>query len=97
MTPDDTESAPPGWSRARRDLAAVLWPSFLVACVATMLLFAFVDPADFGEHLPHAQWSARTAAYSAGFFLLWLTCIASAALTLYMVRTAREERGPSAR
>jgi hypothetical protein len=97
MTPEDMESPPPAWSRARRDLAAVLWPSFLIACVATMLLFALIDPADFGEHLPHSLWSARTAAYSAGFFFLWLVCIASAALTLYMVRTDREERGRTAR
>lgn len=97
MTTDETESTPPPWSRARRDLAAVLWPSFLVASVATMLLFALIDPAGFGERLPHIQWSTRTAAYSAGFFFLWLICIASAALTLYMVRTAREERGRPAR
>jgi hypothetical protein len=90
---DTTDSSSPPWSRTRRDLAAVLWPSFLVAAIATMLLFALIDPATVGDRLPRSIWSSRTAAYSAGFFFLWLTCIASAALTLYLVRTTREERG----
>jgi hypothetical protein len=94
---DTTHSPSPTWSRTRRDLAAVLWPSFLIAAIATMLLFALVDPVTVGDRLPRQLWSARTAAYSAGFFFLWLTCIASAALTLYLVRTTREERGPGAK
>ena len=97
MIPDRDDPPAPPWSRTRRDLAAILWPSFLVASVASMLLFAFVDPAEMGERLPHGILTVRMSAYSAGFFFLWLTCIASAALALYLVRTAREERTPSSR
>lgn len=97
MIPDRKDEPASTWSRTRRDFAAILWPSFLVAAVASMLLFALVDPAAVGERLPHQVWATRTSAYSAGFFFLWLTCIASAALTLYLVRTAREDRAPSSR
>jgi len=95
MTEDGPDTSTPSWSRKRRDVAAVLWSSFLAASVATMVLFALIDPATVGDLLPHAAWSVRMTAYSAGFFFLWLACIASAALTLYLVRTAREDRAPS--
>lgn len=97
MIPDRDDPPVPPWSRTRRDLAAIIWPSFLVASVATMLLFAFVDPAAVGDRLPHQLLTSRLSAYSAGFFFLWLTCIASAALSLYLVRTAREDRAPPSR
>jgi hypothetical protein len=97
MTEDGADTSTRVWSRKRRDVAAVLWSSFLAASVATMVLFALIDPATVGDLLPHAAWSVRMTAYSAGFFFLWLACGASAALTLYLVRTAREDRAPSSR
>ena len=32
------------WPMMRRDVAILLWASFLAACVATMLFFAMFDP-----------------------------------------------------
>ena len=72
-------------------------PSWYLQRVTGVVLFALIDPATVGDLLPHAAWPVRTTVYSAGFFFLWLTCGASAALTLYLVRTAREDRAPSSR
>jgi hypothetical protein len=66
-------------------VAAVLWPSFIMAGVATTFFFAFLDPLDllgcqgeppFGRH----------AAYSIGFFLFWLLTAGSSLLTAYFLK-----------
>jgi len=56
----------------------VAWCSFLVASVATVLCFAFVDPAPFAD-------LSRTAAYSFGFLFFWAVCALSAAVTAWML------------
>ena len=61
-----------------RHLIAVLWPSFIVAGMATALFFATFDPLD----LLHLDLS-RLGAYSVGFFLFWMTTALSSALTVY--------------
>lgn len=60
----------------------ILWPSFLAAGFAEVVLFTFVDPADFE--------ASRLAVYSAGFFALWLLGAASSALTCFFQRSAAE-------
>lgn len=60
---------------------AVLWPSFLMAGVLEMLVFAFVDPTQL--HLmggPRLDWSP-TAVYTVAFFVFWGVIAAAAALT----------------
>jgi hypothetical protein len=61
---------------------SVLWPSFLMAGVGSMLLFAVVDPGELswfgGEHL---RWS-RQLVYSLGFFSLWLLVALACSITL---------------
>jgi len=47
---------------------AILWPSFLMAGVLEMLVFALVDPADLHWHGADLDWS-RPAVYSAAFFV----------------------------
>jgi hypothetical protein len=37
------------WPRLKQDVAIVTWPSFLVASVATMICFAFIDPVLVGN------------------------------------------------
>jgi len=65
-----------------KQAANIFWPSFLAAGVAEVVLFTFVDPADFE--------ASRMAVYSAGFFGLWLLGAASSALTCFFQRTAAE-------
>ncbi|MCZ8132425.1 MAG: hypothetical protein O9284_14170 [Steroidobacteraceae bacterium] len=101
--PDEGEAggahAPPlgasGWSRARQDVAIVLWPSFLAAAVATMFFFAAFDPVEIGRGGPlEALLASRNAGYAFGFFVFWAITAVSSSLTLYLARTQRPERGP---
>ncbi len=96
-TPDEQEAAPAEvpagqhWSRLREDVAVVVWSSFLVASLGTMLFFAFVDPRDLGEILGHPWWlpNAMTT-YALGFFGFWLIAASAASLTAYMLDTSHE-------
>jgi hypothetical protein len=72
---------------AQRDLPdavrvffTLAWCSFLVASLATVLCFAFVDPVPFAD-------LSRTAAYSFGFLFFWAVCGLSAAVTAWMLKT----------
>lgn len=67
----------------------VLWPSFLVAAVAELLLFAVVDPRDihvFGAPLD----LDRMPIYTIGFFFLWGITSAASALTVFLQRSPFE-------
>ena len=66
-------------------VSAVLWPSFLLAGVATVVFFTFLDPVRLFDYEGEAPLS-RMAAYSLGFFLFWLLCAASSAVTAYFMR-----------
>lgn len=70
-------------------LIQILWPAFLVAGVADILLFSLIDPpaiAYRGEPLIEH----RIAAYTIAFFVFWLLGIASSMLTCYFQRSADE-------
>jgi len=65
---------------------AILWPSFLVAIVATGLFFSAFDPDDlypFGERAE----LGRLGVYSIGFLLFWLVSAISGIGTLYFAMT----------
>ena len=75
-------------SRAQR-LGWVLWPSFLVACAAELLLFSLFDPRDL--HLfGHPVEADRMLVYSLGFFALWAIGAVSSALTVFVERSPFE-------
>lgn len=67
-----------------RTLGVVAWCSFLVAGAATMVLFAFLDPAVLPWLL------TRHAVYALGFFFFWMVAALAAALAIYMARTERK-------
>ena len=77
------------WGRRAQAIAAVVWPSFLAAAVATMLFFAFVDPADMQDVLRLPPDSSRMTGYGLGFFFFWLITGISSAVSVYLLRTAR--------
>ncbi len=81
------------WSRARRDVAIVLWPSFLAAAVMTMFFFAVFDPVDIGEGTALAEIiTSHNAGYALGFFFFWAFTTLSSTLSLYLVRTESQLR-----
>ena len=66
----------------RRSLMLILWPSFLMAGVASAFVFALIDPLDvaiFGYFRPE-----RDVLYAVGFFFFWLIAALSSLLTLYI-------------
>ncbi len=74
---------PPG-----RAWLTALWCSFLAASLATLLFFAFVDPAPVVALLqPTDTAPGRTALYSLGFLFFWTFCALAAGLTAWLLRT----------
>lgn len=72
-----------------RQVMIILWPSFLMAGVASAVVFAFIDPLDvaiFGYIRPAREWL-----YAIGFFLFWVMTAASSALTIIMNPPAEHE------
>ncbi len=66
-----------------RSLMLILWPSFLMAGVASAFVFALIDPLDvaiFGYFRPE-----RDELYAAGFFFFWLIAALSSLLTMMIL------------
>lgn len=66
-----------------KSLMWILWPSFLIAGLASAFTFALIDPLDvavFGYIRPD-----RNILYAAGFFFFWLMGALSSVLTLYLM------------
>jgi hypothetical protein len=76
-------------SRRQRDIAVVGWCSFLIAAVGTMVLFAWVDPAELAGVTEPPLDVGRMSGYAIGFFFLWSLTAASAVLTVFLIRTRR--------
>ena len=72
--------------RNRQVAIAVLWPSFLVAGVVTIVFFVFFDPWTLDVPPPLDSLS-RMGAYSVGFFIFWLLTASSSFLSCYFYRT----------
>lgn len=65
-----------------RNLMWILWPSFLMAGVASAVVFALLDPLDL-VFLGRFHGS-RPTVYTLGFFLFWCMAALSSALSLRM-------------
>jgi len=99
--PDDDVEAPPPpppWGGRAQVLAAVLWSSFLAACLATMLFFAYVDPGIIHEPDTPGLETTRMTAYGVGFFFFWFVAVVASAVSVYLIRTShlsdRDKDGP---
>lgn len=68
---------------AKLSWMSILWPSFLMASVLEMLVFAWIDPAELKSPLEPNAWSPQ-AIYSFTFFLFWIFTTASSALTAWL-------------
>lgn len=87
--PEDDAPAVRAMTRRQRDVAVVGWASFLTAAAASVVLFAFVDPATLSDFTEPSFSVSRMTGYAIGFFFLWMLAAASAALTVYLIRTRR--------
>lgn len=82
-----TQSDERPWSQARQRVAIAIWSSFLAAAAASVVCFAFIDPAAI-ELLDGADATlARMTGYALGFFLFWIATASASLLTLYLVST----------
>ena len=75
-------------------LATVLWPSFLLAGMATGVYFTVFDPLEVLLSIGQPLLS-RMAAYSLGFFGFWLLAAASSATTVYFLRPSESFNRPA--
>lgn len=67
----------------------ITWPSFLVAGLMEVMVFAFIDPQDlrwFGRDLE----LSRQAIYTLAFFAFWGLAMLSSALTTLLGLTSAE-------
>lgn len=75
---------------------AVLWPSFLMAGVATVVFFTAFDPQELALSVGIGEPVSRLGAYTIGFFLFWLLTLSSSVLTCYFQRPCPAVRPPVA-
>ena len=64
---------------------AILWPSFLVGGIETIVFFTLFDP----QYVFAEYEISRTGAYSVGFILFWVFAILPSILTMYFARPCR--------
>ncbi|OOZ16526.1 hypothetical protein BOW28_10130 [Solemya velum gill symbiont] len=64
-----------------QQITSVLWPSFIIASLATALFFVIFDPSDLA--MISGIEVTRTGGYTIGFFFFWLITSISCALTCY--------------
>jgi hypothetical protein len=71
----------------------IAWPSFLMAGVLELLVFAVIDPQDmnwFGQHFE----ISRQAVYTLSFFVFWLVISIAGALTVILSLPSNEVNHP---
>ena len=91
--PEEAPRAWRRWSRRAENIAAVLWSSFLAACLATGIFFGNVDPRELNAiSAPGAETSAL-AGYATGFFFFWIVCGIASLLAVFLIRTSRRQDG----
>lgn len=81
------------WRRRQRDVAYVAWASFLMACAASAVFFAMVDPEVLSGTTTPGWEISRQAGYAIGFFGFWMLTAATALFAIWLVRT--ELTGPN--
>lgn len=77
------------WNSRQRSIGAIVWPSFLMASMATAVFFAKIDPALLLAAFLFQIELSNMAVYSLGFFFFWLICAAACAVSTWLIRTER--------
>jgi hypothetical protein len=84
------DERPQPWRRQQRDIGYVSWASFLMACAASAVFFAMVDPAILSGTTTPGWEISREAGYAIGFFGFWLLTASTGAFVIWMVRTEHD-------
>lgn len=79
------------WRRRWQVYAAVGWASFLAAAFATMLFFAFIDPAEYEWMGGESPEDTRMTGYALGFFFFWTVTALTGTIVAYLVSSTRRE------
>lgn len=77
----------------KQKLMWIAWPSFLMAGVLELLVFALVDPQSL-HWFGHPLALSRQAVYTLGFFVFWGAVAMAGALTLLLAMTPQEVNQP---
>lgn len=77
------------WPRERQKAGVLVWISFLIACVFSVVLFAFLDPLAIVDAIDSPAIESRNAGYAIGFVFLWLQGLVGGWLILRLVRRKR--------
>lgn len=81
------------WNQRQRDVATIIWVSFLMASAATVVFFAMVDP-EILDGATAVGWRiSRSAGYAIGFFMFWMLTVATSVLSIFLVRTEHGAQG----
>lgn len=75
-------------------VSSVLWPSFLMAAVMEIVVFASVDPGELHWVGEQALPMSDAAVYSLAFFVFWAVIAAACVLTLRLLLSAEELNTP---
>jgi len=67
----------------------IVWPSFLMAGVMEMVVFAMVDPQDLNLFNQSID-LPRQGIYTLSFFIFWIICAASSCLSLFLYMEPKE-------
>jgi len=77
--------------RALRFYGGTLWPSFLIAALASVVFFAAIDPGTLHlQTLPGWEIS-RMSGYTIGFFMFWAVGLGSSLLTYLLTNEGNAE------
>jgi hypothetical protein len=82
------QDLPPAKESIMKIVYLILWPSFLVAGIAEILFFTFVDPREL-YLLGYPVTLSTIATYSIGFFAFWGICAASSYATRFFQRAGQ--------
>ncbi len=77
------------WNWRQRSIAVIVWPSFLMASIATGAFFAKIDPGLLLSAFVFQIELSDQAVYSLGFFFFWVICAAACSLSTWLIRTER--------
>lgn len=91
MTPANGPDRP--WRRGWRDAAAIVWPAFITAAGASVIVYGLFDPLDLAAIASVSLPASRMAGYAAGFFFLWTICALAATMAVFMLRSYQRPRG----
>lgn len=94
---DPLDERPRPWRRRQRDIGYVAWASFLMACAASAVFFAMVDPQVLSGTTTPGWEISREAGYAIGFFGFWLLTAGTSAFAIWLVRTENGLRGVTRR